>query len=100
MLTKDWTIDQKKKLLDEYVLFRIEEMTRDEMASYVYDSMRQEIIASKPDLTLDETLKQEIDEYDEYLYEKLTDYVLDKPDSYSTLCEFLRDRQDNIYYDN
>ena len=70
MLTENWTIDQKKKLLDEYVLFRIEEMTRDEMASYVYDSMRQEIIVSRPDLTLDETLKQEIDEYDEYLYEK------------------------------
>ena len=61
MLTENWTVDQKK-LLDEYVLFRIEEMTRDEMASYVYDSMRQEIIASRPDLTLDETLKQEIDE--------------------------------------
>ena len=50
MLTENWTIDQKKKLLDEYVLFRIEEMTRDEMASYVYDSMRQEIIVSRPDL--------------------------------------------------
>ena len=99
MLTENWTVDQKKKLLDEFVHFRICEMTKEEMYEYIFDNMRLEILKSRPDLTLDECLKKEINEYDDYLYEKLTDYVLDKPDSYEILMEFLQDRLEQMYYD-
>ena len=96
MLTKD----QLNNLVNEFVAVQINEMTQEDIYAYLRDIMRSDIIAMNNHLTLQESIKEQIDEYDEHLYEKLEDYVTDKPDSYSALCEFLRDRQDNIYYDN
>ena len=41
------TTQQTKDLLNEYVSFRVNEMTKEEMASYVYKSMRQEAICQR-----------------------------------------------------
>ena len=43
-----------------------------------------------------EELKDHIDEYDEYAYEILEDYVADRVDSYEIYQEFLQERQDGI----
>ena len=45
------------------------------------------------DLEEDE-LRDEMDEYDENLYEVLAPYVLDEEGSYEVLQEFLHDRQE------
>ena len=45
------------------------------------------------DLEEDE-LRDEIDEYDEYLYEVLAPYVLDQEGSYEVMQEFIHDRQE------
>ena len=55
---------EMQQLTDEFVQFQINEMTREEMASYVYNSMRQEIICQRTHLPLNESLKLQIDEYD------------------------------------
>ena len=41
------------------------------MLSYVYASLKQEIVCTRNHLPLDESLKLQIDEYDDNLYEIL-----------------------------
>ena len=41
-----------------------------------------------------EELKDHIDEYDEYAYEILEDYVADRVGTYELYQEFLQERQD------
>ena len=41
-------------------------------------------------------LRQEIDEYDENLYEILASYVLDEPDSYHNMLDFIHDRREEF----
>ena len=72
------TTQQTKDLLNEYVSFRVNEMTTEEMASYVYKSMRQEAICQRNHLSLQESLKEQIDEYDEDLFEELFENVKDE----------------------
>ena len=94
------TTQQTKDLLNEYVSFRVNEMTTEEMASYVYKSMRQEAICQRNHLSLQESLKEQIDEYDENLYEVLEDYVTDTVGSYTALQEFIHDRHANDWIDS
>ena len=63
------TKEEMQQLTDEFIHFQINQMTREEMASYVYNSMRQEIICQRTHLPLNESLKLQIDEYDEKLYD-------------------------------
>ena len=94
-LTKSlFTPDEIQDLKEEYVEFQINEMTSEEMADYIRDA---ELKKVNP-LTEDQ-LRNEIDEYDEYLYEILANYVKDEEDSYNALLEFQHDRQQNIYFD-
>ena len=90
------TTKQTKNLVNEYVSFRVNEMTTEEMASYVYKSMRQEAISQRNHLPLQESLKLQIDEYDENLYEVLEDYVTDTVGSYTALQEFIHDRRESF----
>ena len=41
-------------------------------------------------------LKEDIDEYDENLYEILASYVLDEPDSYYNMLDFINDRKEQF----
>ena len=94
------TKDQLTNLVNEFVSFQINEMTQEDIYQYLRDIMRQDIINSNSHLTLQESLKEQIDEYDDNLYEILEDYVLDVPDSYNNMLEFMHDRHANDWIDN
>jgi polyhydroxyalkanoate synthesis regulator phasin len=89
------TKDQLTNLVDEFVSFQINDMSQEDIYQYLRDIMRQEIICQRNHLTLQESLKEQIDEYDENLYEILEDYVTDTVGSYTALQEFIHDRHAN-----
>ena len=94
-LTKSlFTTDEIQDLKEEYVEFQINEMTTEEMADYIRDAELKKVNPLSED-----QLRNEIDEYDVYLYEILANYVKDEEDSYNALLEFQHDRQQNIYFD-
>ena len=94
-LTKSlFTPDEIQDLKEEFVEFQINEMTTEEMAAYIRDAELKKVNPLSED-----QLRNEIDEYDEYLYEILANYVKDEEDSYNALLEFQHDRQQNIYFD-
>ena len=94
------TKDQLTNLVNEFVSFQINEMTQEDIYQYLRDIMRQEIICQRNHLTLQESLKEQIDEYDEHLYELLEDYVTDTVGSYTALQEFIHDRHANDWIDS
>ena len=94
------TKDQLTNLVDEFVSFQINDMSQEDIYQYLRDIMRQEIICQRNHLTLQESLKEQIDEYDENLYEILEDYVTDTVGSYTALQEFIHDRHANDWIDN
>ena len=89
------TKDQLTNLVNEFVSFQINDMSQEDIYQYLRDIMRQEIICQRNHLTLQESLKEQIDEYDENLYEILEDYVTDTVGSYTALQEFIHDRHAN-----
>ena len=62
-------------------------MSTEEMASFIRNQKLKEY-----NLYTEDMLRQEIDEYDENLYEILASYVLDEPDSYYNMLDFIHDR--------
>ena len=81
------TPDQLQDLREEFIEFKISEMTSEDMASYIRDIMMHDVnVLSK------EELEYEINSYDDNLYEILTDYVTDTVGSYTALQEFIHDR--------
>ena len=86
---------ETQQLVDEFIEFQISEMTTEDLVSYVKDILRFNINKLNG---IDE-IKQEIDEYDEYLYKILVDYIQDKPMSYEILQEFIHERQEQWCYD-
>ena len=88
--------DQLTDLVDEFVSFQINDMSQEDIYQYLRDIMRQEIICQRNHLTLQESLKEQIDEYDENLYEILEDYVTDTVGSYTALQEFIHDRREQF----
>ena len=65
-------------------------MTSEDLFAYIRDIMMNELI----DLEEDD-LRDEMDEYDENLYEVLAPYVLDEEGSYEVLQEFIHDRKED-----
>ena len=81
------TPDQLQDLREEFIEFKINEMTSEDMVSYIRDIMIHDVnVLSK------EELEYEINSYDDNLYEILTDYVTDTVGSYTALQEFIHDR--------
>ena len=81
--------DQLQDLKDEFIEFKINEMTSEDMASYIRDIMIHDVnILNK------EELEYEINSYDDNLYEILEDYVTDTVGSYTALQEFIHDRRE------
>ena len=81
------TKDQLQDLREEFIEFKINEMTSEDMASYIRDIMIHDVnVLNK------EELESEINSYDENLYEILEDYVTDTVGSYTALQEFIHDR--------
>ena len=92
--------DQLTDLVNEFVSFQINDMSQEDIYQYLRDIMRQEIICQRNHLSLQESLKEQIDEYDENLYEILEDYVTDTVGSYTALQEFIHDRHANDWIEN
>ena len=84
---------ETQQLVDEFIEFQVNEMTNEEMTSYISNHLRQEINQSN------DNIKKQIDNYDEYLYEILVNYIQDKPNSYEIMKEFLHERQEQMYYE-
>ena len=81
--------DQLQDLREEFIEFKINEMTSEDMASYIRDIMIHDV-----NLLNKEELEFEINSYDDNLYEILEDYVTDTVGSYTALQEFIHDRRE------
>ena len=86
-----FTPDQIQDLREEFIEFEINDMSTEEMASFIRNQKLKEY-----NLYTEDMLIQEIDEYDENLYEILASYVLDEPDSYYNMLEFIHDRREQF----
>ena len=81
--------DQLQDLREEFIEFKINEMTSEDMVSYIRDIMIHDVnILNK------EELEYEINSYDDNLYEILEDYVTDTVGSYTALQEYIHDRRE------
>jgi len=94
------TTNQLTDLVNEFVSIQINDMSQEDIYAYLRDIMRQDIINSNNHLNLQESLKEQIDEYDEHLYEVLVPYVKDEEGSYEVMQEFIHDRHANDWIDN
>ena len=90
MTTMTLTAEQIQNLKEEYVEFKINEMTHEDMYAFIRDVLTMDVKSLN-----DEELKDEIDEYDENLYEVLVPYVKDEENSYEILQEFIHERHEN-----
>ena len=89
MIKSLFTKEQLQDLRKEFVKIKPADMTSEDLFAYIRDIMMNELI----DLEEDE-LRDEIDEYDEYLYEVLAPYVLDQEGSWEIMQEYIQDRQE------
>ena len=86
MIKSLFTKEQLQDLRKEFVKFKLADMTSEDLFAYIRDIMMNELI----DLEEDE-LRDEIDEYDENLYEVLAPYVLDEEGSWEIMQEYIQD---------
>ena len=94
MTNTELTEDQLIELKSEFVDFKINEMTKEELINYVRPMMLLEI---DPD---PEILKDEIDAYDDNLYDVLVPYVLDEDGAYDILQEYIHDLHANDWIED
>ena len=90
-----FTKHELQDLRREFVKFKLADMDSEDLFAYIRDVMMNDLI----DLD-EEELRDEIDDYDEYLYEILAKYVKDEEGSYEEMQEFIHDRQANDWIDN
>ena len=90
-----FTKHEIQDLRREFVKFKLADMASEDLFAYIRDVMMNDLI----DLN-EEELRDEIDDYDEYLYEVLASYVKDEEGSYEEMQEFIHDRQANDWIDN
>ena len=90
-----FTKQELQDLRREFVKFKLADMTSEDLFAYIRDIMMNDLI----DLN-EEELRDEIDDYDEYLYEVLASYVKDEEGSYEEMQEFIHDRHANDWIDN
>ena len=94
MTNTELTEDQLIELKKEFIEFKLNEMTNEDLYQYVRDIMMLDV---DPD---PEILKDTIDEYDDFLYDILVSYVKDEENSYEILQEFIHERHENDWIDN
>ena len=90
-----FTKHELQDLRREFVKFKLADMASEDLFAYIRDVMMNDLI----DLN-EEELRDEIDDYDEYLYEVLAKYVKDEEGSYEEMQEFIHDRHANDWIDN
>ncbi len=89
------TAEQVQDLREEFIDFKINEMSREEMADWIRTVYLDELERC----TVDE-LEYEINSYDDNLYELLIPYVQDREGAYEELQEFIHDRHANDWIDS
>ena len=89
------TPEQVEDLREEFVDFKINEMSREEMADWIRTVFLDELERC----TVDE-LEYEINSYDDNLYGLLIPYVQDREGAYEELEEFKHDRHANDWIDS
>ena len=94
MKTAELTEDQLIELKVQFVEFKLKEMTTEDLYQYVRDMM---LLDVDPD---PEILKDEIDAYDDFLYDILVPYVKGEENSYEILQEFIHDRHEHDWIDD
>ena len=82
-----FTAEQVQNLREEFVDFKINEMSREEMADWIRTVFLDELERC----TVDE-LEYEINSYDDNLYDILVPYVKDEEGSWEAMQEFIHDR--------
>ena len=95
MLKSLYTADQFEDLKKEFVEFYINDLTTEQMADWI----RVVYLGELNKCTEDE-IREEIDDYDENLYEVLAPYVLDEEGSYEVLQEFIHERHSLDWVNN
>ena len=88
-MLKELTEDQLIELKVQFVEFKLNQMTHEDLYQYVRDIMMLDV---DPD---PEILKDEIDAYDDNLYDVLVPYVLDEDGAYDILQEYIHDLHSN-----
>ena len=89
------TPEQVQDLREEFIDFKINEMSREEMADWIRTVYLDELERC----TVDE-LEYEINSYDDNLYGLLIPYVQDREGAYEELQEFKHDRHANDWIEN
>ena len=89
------TTEQSVDLRKEYVEFKINEMTNEDMYAFIRDVLTMDVKSLN-----DEELKADIDEYDDFLYDILVPYVKDEEGSYEVMQEYIHDLHANDWIDN
>ena len=82
-----FTADQIQDLREEFVNFKLSDMNSEDLVAFAKDVMLKDV-----NVLNENQLRDEIDEYDEYLYEVLAPHVLDEEGSWEALQEFIHDR--------
>ena len=95
MTTETLTPEQVQDLREEFIDFKINEMSREEMADWIRTVFLDELERC----TVDE-LEYEINSYDDNLYELLIPYVQDREGAYEELEEFKHDSHANDWIDS
>ena len=90
-LTKEQLADLKR----EFAHLTIGDMSPKELFEFAIHRVTCDVA-----LMRQEELKEHIDEYDEYAYEVLEDYVTDTVGSYEIYQEFVHDRHANDWIDD
>ena len=85
------TTDQLTDLREEFIEFKINEMTTEDMQAYIRDIMIHDV-----NVLNQEELEYEINSYDDNLYEVLVPYVKDEEGSYEVMQEFIHDRREQF----
>ena len=89
------TPEQVQDLREEFIDFKINEMSREEMADWIRTVYLDELERC----TVDE-LEYEINSYDDNLYGLLIPYVQDREGAYEELQEYIHDRHANDWIDS
>ena len=89
------TPDQLTELKKEFIEFKLNEMSYEDMASYIRDIWMKDGALNDP-----YELQFEINSYDDNLYDILVPYVLDEEDSYDILQEYIHDLHSNDWIDD
>ena len=94
MTNTELTEDQLIELKEQFVDFKVNEMTNEELVSYVRSMMMLDV---DPD---PEILKDTIDEYDDNLYDILVSNVLDEDGAYDILQEYIHELHTHDWIDD